>query len=179
MQGVTLELNAKIVASAFGFPRDLVGTKDQTLSDVAITKYLGETTIEFLERKKKKQGTTCIKILQGRVYRFIAEAISLKGTNTYISEGLFGQCLGKATLGHSLDMAREIANAIVKEMQNVKLKALKLVKCAHVWVGLFRQAIGQCQVPTNPLLDASSLSNPSKQAPEAAQLKKRMLEKAL
>lgn len=140
---------------------------------------LGETTIEFLERKKKKQGITCTKIPQGQVYRFIAEAIALKGTNTYISEGLFGQCLGKANMGHPLDMAKEIANAAVKQMQNVKLKAQKLVKCSQLWVGLFRQATGQCQIPTNPLLDASSPSKPSKQASKASQSKKRKLERAL
>ena len=103
----------------------------------------------------------------------------MKGTSTYISEGMFGKFLGKATHGYNMDVARKIADSTINQMQNVKTKSQKLVKCGHVWVGLFRQATASHQANPNPLPDVSSPSKPSKQAIEAANLKKRKLEQAL
>lgn len=98
VQGLTLELNAETVAKAFDFVRK-PGKKEPKLSDVAISKHLNETEAELQDRKTKKQGITCSKIPQGRVYRFIAEAVAMKGTSTYISETMFGKFLGKSYIG--------------------------------------------------------------------------------
>ena len=76
---------------------------------MAISKYLEETEEELFERRMKKQGITYSKIKHGRVYRFIAEAIAMKETNTYISETMFGKFHGKAAHGYTVDIAREIA----------------------------------------------------------------------
>ena len=81
VQGVTLELNAETIATAFDFLRE-PGKKEQKLSEVAISKFLDETKEELTVRKCMKQGITCSKIKEGRVYRFIAEAIAMKGTIT-------------------------------------------------------------------------------------------------
>ena len=83
VQGVILELNAETIATAFDFLRE-PSKKEQKLSEVAINKYLDETEEELMGTKRMKQGITCSKIKQGRVYRFIAEAIAMKGTSTYI-----------------------------------------------------------------------------------------------
>ena len=47
------------------------------------------------------------------MYKFIAEAIAMKGTSTYISEGLFGKFLGKATKGYYVDVVREVTDSTV------------------------------------------------------------------
>lgn len=96
---------------------------EKKLSDVAISNYLEETEEELQDKKAKKQGITCSKIKNGRVYRFIAESIATKGTSTYISKMMFGKFLGKATHGYHVDVAREIADLATKEMENVKLKS--------------------------------------------------------
>ena len=139
VQGVTLELNAETIAIAFDFLRE-PGKKEQKLSEVAINKFLEETEEELIVRKRMKQGITCSRIKEGRVYRFIAEAIAMKGTSTYISKGLFGKFLGKATKGYHVDVAREVADSTITQMEKGKNKSQKLVKCGHVWVGLYRQA---------------------------------------
>ena len=65
-------------------------------------------------------------------------------------------------------------------MENVKLKSQKMVKCGHVWVGLFRQAVTTAaKSATIQLEDVSSPSKPSQQLTEAVNLKKRKLEQAL
>ena len=62
----------------------------------------------------------------------------MKGTGTYISETMFGKKLGKATLGYNVDVAREVADSTITQMDKVKNKSQNLVKCGHVWVGLYR-----------------------------------------
>ena len=65
-------------------------------------------------------------------------------------------------------------------MQKVKLKSQKLVKCGHVWVGLYRQAIiVAAKSATIKLDDVSSPSKPPQPLTDAANLKKRKLEQAL
>ena len=175
VQGVTLELNAETIATAFDFLRE-PGKKEQKLSEVAISKYLEETEEELTDRKRMKQGITCSKIKQGRVYRFIAEAIAMKGTSTYIFEGMFGKILGKATKGYHVDVAREVADSTITQMEKVKNKSQKLVKCGHVWVGLYRQATSILGTTTTILPDVSSPSKPSKPGPKAVILEKRKAE---
>ena len=53
---------------------------------MAISKYLNETEEELKDRRKKKQGITCSKLNGGKAYKFIAEAVAMKGTSMYISE---------------------------------------------------------------------------------------------
>ena len=36
----------------------------------------------------------------------------MKGTNTYILDGLFGKFLGKATKGYHVDVAKEVVETI-------------------------------------------------------------------
>ena len=47
-------------------------------------------------------------------------------------------------------------------MEKVKNKKQKIVKCGHVWVGLYRQAIGMPRSSKTIVLDVSSPSKPSK-----------------
>ena len=162
VQGLTLELNAETVAKAFDFVSK-PGKKESKLSDVAISKHLNETEVELQDRKTKKQGITCSKIPQGRVYRFIAEAIAMKGTSTYISETMFGKFLGKATLGYHMDVAREVTEATSQQMEKFKNKSQKLLKCGHVFVGLYKQALSLPSATSPP-----DISSPSKTMKPAA-----------
>ena len=166
VQGTLLELNAETVSHAFDFPLE-PGRKEPKLSDVAISKYLDESEEELRERKRMKQGITCSKIKEGRVYRFITETIAMKGTSTYISEGLFGKFLGKATKGYHVDLAKEVTETTATQMEKVKTKAQKLIKCGHVWVGLYRQATGMPDISQARLPDMSSPSKPSKATPKS------------
>ena len=134
VQGTLLELNAKTIAHAFDFPLK-PGKKEPKLSDVAINKYLEESEEESSAKKRMKQGITCSKLKEGRVYRFITETIAMKGISTYISEGLFGKFLGKATKGYHIDIAKEVAETTIVQMDRVKTKSQKLLKCGHVWGG--------------------------------------------
>ena len=112
--------------------------KKTPLTDVAISKYLNEIDDELKDRRKKKQGITC-KLLKGaKVYKFIAEAVAMKGTSTYISETMLAKFLAKELKGAYVDTAKEIADAALLQMKNVKEKGQKLVKCGHVWVGLYK-----------------------------------------
>ena len=139
IQKLTIELNAETVAQAFNFVRDS-NQKENPLSDVAISRYLNETDEELKERRKKKQGITC-KLLKGaKAYKFIAEAVAMKGTSTYISETMLAKFLAKELKGSYVDTAKEIAEAALLQMKNVKEKGQKLVKCGHVWVGLYKHA---------------------------------------
>ena len=126
VQGTLLELNAETIAHAFDFPLDL-DKKEPKLSDVAINKYLDESEEELRERKRMKHGITCSKLKEGRVYRFITETIAMKGTCTYISEGLFVKFLGKATKGYHVDLAKEVTETTVTQMDRVKTKSQKLI----------------------------------------------------
>ena len=92
---------------------------------------------------------------------------------------MFGNFLGKATHNYNMDVAREIVDSTISQLQKVKTKSQKLVKCGHVWVGLFRQTTASHDTNPAHMLDVSSLSNPSTQAIEAANLKKRKMEEAL
>ena len=180
-QGTLLELNAETIAHALYFPLE-PGKKEPKLSDVAISKYLDESEEELMERKRMKQGITCSKLKEGRVYRFITETISMKGTSTYISEGLFGNFLGKATKGYHVDLAKEVTETIVTQMGRVKTKSQKLIKCGHVWVGLYRQATGMPGSSKTIVPDVSSPSKPSKAtakstpAPKAFSVEKKKAE---
>ena len=139
IQQLTIELNAETVAQAFNFVRDS-NQKENPLSDVAISRYLNETDEELKERRKKKQGITC-KLLKGaKAYKFIAEAVAMKGTSTYISETMLAKFLAKELKGAYVDTAKKIAEAALLQMKNVKEKGQKLVKCGHVWVGLYKHA---------------------------------------
>ena len=107
----------------------------------------------------------------------------MKGTSTYISEGLFGKFLGKATKGYHIDIAKEVAETTATQMDRVKTKSQKLIKCGHVWVGLYRQATGMPGSSKTIVPDVSSPSKPSKAtakstpAPKALTIEKRKAEK--
>ena len=133
VQGITLELNAEIVANAFDLLREPVGKKEQKLTDIAITNIWEKLQLSFLTGRIRSRELLLKDLARGRVFRFIAEAIAMKGTSTYISEGLFGKCLGKATKGYHLDMAREIADSTISQMQNVKTQVPKIGK---VWTSM-------------------------------------------
>ena len=96
IQQLTLELNAETVAQTFNFVRDST-QKENPLTNVAINKYLNETDEELKDRRKKKQGITC-KLLKGaKVYKFIAEAVAMKGTSTFYIRDYVGKVPGQRT----------------------------------------------------------------------------------
>ena len=124
IQKLTIELNAETVAQAFNFVRDS-NQKENPLSDVAISRYLNETDEELKERRKKKQGITC-KLLKGaKAYKFIAEAVAMKGTSTYISETMLAKFLAKELNGCYVDTAKEIAEAALHANEECKGKRAK------------------------------------------------------
>ena len=154
IQGLTIELNAETVAQAFDIDRD-TSKNENPLSDVAVSKYLEETNEELKERRKKKQGITC-KLLKGaKAYKFIAEAVAMKGTSTYISETMLAKFLAKQLRGSYVDTAKEIADSALLQMKNVKEKGQKLIKCSHVWIGLYKQAATLAAKAATINLDAS------------------------
>ena len=161
VQGILLELNAETIATAFDFPME-PRKKEPNLSEVAISKYLEESEEELTAKKRMKQGITCSGIKEGRVYRFIIETIAMKGTSTSISKGLFDKFLGKATKGYHVDVAKDVVDSTTSQMEKVKNKSHKLVKCGHVWVGLYRHATGTPRSSKTIVLDVSSPSKPSK-----------------
>ena len=65
----------------------------------------------------------------------------MKETSTYIFETMFGKFHCKFAHGHSVDIAREIADNAIGKMKNVKLKSQKLVKCGHIWVALYKEVV--------------------------------------
>ena len=92
---------------------------------------------------------------------------------------MFGKFLGKATKGYNVDVAREVPDSTITHMEKVKNKSQKLVKCGHVWVGLYKQATGLPRATTTNLPDVSSPSKPSKPAPKAVLLQKTKVERKL
>ena len=64
-------------------------------------------------------------------------------------------------------------------MEKVKNKSQKLVKCGHVWVGLYRQATSILGTSTTIVPDVSSPSKPSRPGPKAITLEKRKAEQEL
>ena len=172
-------MNDETVAHAFELVREIV-KKEQNPSEVAISKHLEEIEEELTKRRLKKKGITYSKIKNGRVYRIIVEAIAIKRTCTYISETMLGKFLGKVSHGYTMDIAREIADSAIMQMKNVKLKSQKLVKCGHVWVGLYGKAIMTAtKSATIQLDDVSSPGKPPQQLAESAGMKKRKLEQEL
>lgn len=65
------------------------------------------------------------------------DALGLKGTNSYISEKMFGWLHGKAAFGYGIDVAKELTD-IMSHMWNVVGKKQKMVKCCHVSMALSR-----------------------------------------
>ena len=161
IQGLTIELNAETVAQAFDIDRD-TSKKENPLSDVALSKYLDETDEELKERRKKKQGITC-KLLKGaKAYKFIVEAVAMKGTSTYISETMLAKFLAKELRGSYVDIAKEITDTALLQMKNVKEKGQKLIKCGHVWIGLYKQVATLATKAATIHLDAPKPPSPIK-----------------
>ena len=124
---------------------------------------------EMKDKRKKKQGITCKFLKGGRAYKFIAEAVAMKGTSTYISETMLAKFLAKELKGCYVDTAKEIADAALLQMKNVKEKGQKLIKCGHVWVGLYRQAATLAAKAATIHLDTSRPPSPNKMTQQPAE----------
>ena len=86
----------------------------------------------------------------------------MKGTSTYISETMLAKFLGKELKGYYVDTAKEIAEAALLQIKHVKEKGQKLIKCGHVWIGLYRQVATLVAKAAIIQLDTSQPSLPSK-----------------
>ena len=93
----------------------------------------------------------------------------MKGTSTYISETMLAKFLAKQLRGSYVDTAKEIADSALLQMKNVKEKGQKLIKCGHVWIGLYKQAATLAAKAATIHLDAPRPSSPIKSTQQPAE----------
>lgn len=67
----------------------------------------------------------------------------MKGNNAYISKTLFALFHGKAKYKHKINVAREVTNQDRGQMAAIVNKKQKMIKCYHVWFGLYQQALAE------------------------------------
>ena len=91
---------------------------------------------------------------------------------------MLAKFLGKECYGYHVDTTKEIAEATLLQMRHVKVKGLKLIKCGHVWVGLYRQATTLAAKAATIYLDTSSSSKITQQPAQTSLDKKRKAEVA-
>lgn len=94
------------------------------------------------------------------MHRFITDVVAMKGTNTYIFEGLFGFFHGKSTFVHKINVAKEVTNNVAAQVLQVKTKNQKLVKCCHVWLALYKKALKDGKRPKVPVVTVNE-ENPT------------------
>lgn len=125
----------------------------QVVFDATISKYLEERSeADLQQRRAKKQGIACSKLPCPKVHRFIADAVSMKGNNSYISESVLGLFYGKAEYGYKINVAKEVAHQAQQQMASVVNKGQKMVKCSHIWLGLYKHALSDGKKPVVPVV---------------------------
>ena len=77
--------------------------------------------------------------------------------------------MGKELHGHYVDTTKEIVDAALLQMKHVKEKGQKMVKCGHVWIGLYRQAVTLAAKAATIHLDTSVPSSPNKSTQQIAE----------
>lgn len=77
----------------------------------------------------------------------------MKGNNSYISETLFGLFHGKAQYNQKINVARQVTHQTQQQMASVVNKKQKLIKCCHIWFGLYKQALADGKKPVVPLVN--------------------------
>ena len=75
--------------------------------------------------------------------------------------------LGKELYAYHVDTAKEIAEAALLQIKHVKEKVQKLIKCGHVWIGIYRQAVTLAAKAATIHLDTSSRSKTTQQPIES------------
>ena len=85
---------------------------------------------------------------------------------------MLAKFLAKELKGDYVDTAKEIADATLLQMKNVKEKGQKLVKCGHVWVGLYKHAAKAAIVDVDQPLPVSPKTTTQKSAESSGDRKR-------
>lgn len=141
VNGIKLKLQENSLARAFNLLQEQKPQDQSTVLELEINRLLKEDTKAYKQRRDKKQGISCARLPWPRIYKFIAEAVALKGSNSYISETLSSMFYGKLKHDHKINVAREIANNSQSQMLHVCRKGQKKVKCCHLFLGLYMKAL--------------------------------------